>query len=358
MSALPQRLTSRAALLRLLLWALALVIVAAVVSLFGFQPRTGRLKVDRADCFVIVLVVSAVVLVPGALLSVALRALSRRFSPRPGATLFDQRWFMAAVVAANLALVGCVLYARYVEPRWIGVRRLELPTPKVSQRVRIVLFSDVHSDARFDVDERVAQAINAEDADVVIFAGDALNQASRLPAFRQALAAIHARSARLAIRGNWDVWYWDELDLFGGTGFEEMDAGWRTVATAGGPLQLGGHRFLDDWQPEEVLGTLPPPDGLRILVYHAHDYLERAAQAGLDLYLCADTHGGQIALPLYGPLFIIGRFGRRYASGLYQVGDLRAYVTPGLGVEESFPFRFGVRPEITVLDLVPPLRGK
>jgi predicted MPP superfamily phosphohydrolase len=32
---------------------------------------------------------------------------------------------------------------------------------------------------------------------------------------------------------------------------------------------------------------------------------------------------------------------------------MAAYVTPGLGQEGSFPFRLGVRPEITVIDLVP-----
>ena len=100
------------------------------------------------------------------------------------------------------------------------------------------------------------------------------------------------------------------------------------------------------------MGT-PPASGLRLLLYHAHDYLEAAAQKGMDLYLCGDTHGGQVALPLYGPLFAIGRFGRRYARGLYEVGGMRAYVTPGLGVEPSFPYRFFVRPRITVVDLVP-----
>jgi predicted MPP superfamily phosphohydrolase len=32
---------------------------------------------------------------------------------------------------------------------------------------------------------------------------------------------------------------------------------------------------------------------------------------------------------------------------------MQAYVTRGIGVEHGFPYRFGVRPEITVLDLRP-----
>ncbi|MBI5544969.1 MAG: hypothetical protein HY901_13850 [Deltaproteobacteria bacterium] len=76
-----------------------------------------------------------------------------------------------------------------------------------------------------------------------------------------------------------------------------------------------------------------------MLVYHAHDYLEAAAKAGYDLYLCGDTHGGQLALPGYGALFAIGRFGRKYSQGLYEVGRTKAYVTAGIGVEDTFPFR-------------------
>ena len=292
----PPPLSARAALLRLGSWALALLGVAAAVALFAFEPRTGRLHIDRGDCFVMVLALGALALIPGAGLSVALRALALRLGARPRSTLSGQRWFVAGVVAANAALAVLLLWGRYVEPTWLVVRRVELATPKVSARVRIVLFSDVHSDARFDVDARVAQAINAEDADVVIFGGDALNAPERLPQFRAALSNIRARSARLALRGNWDVWYWDDLDLFGGTGFEELQGGWRTVATPGGPLQFGGHPFLDDWRPADVLGRAPP-DGLRVLAYHAHDYLEAAAAQGLDLYLCGDTHGGQVALP-------------------------------------------------------------
>jgi hypothetical protein len=66
-----------------------------------------------------------------------------------------------------------------------------------------------------------------------------------------------------------------------------------------------------------------------------------------------DTHGGQIAVPLYGALLSIGRRGREFTSGLYHVGKATVVVTPGIGVERGFPFRFLVPPEITVLDLVP-----
>jgi predicted MPP superfamily phosphohydrolase len=259
--------------------------------------------------------------------------------------------FARLILASNMGLVAALGYARYVEPHWIRVERVEVRTSKVAAPFRIVLISDLHSDPRFDLDERVAALVNAQDADLVIFAGDSLNQSDRLPSFRAVLGAMHAKVGKLAIRGNWDAWFWHRLDLFEGTGFEELN-GWRTFEMPGGPLHVGGAKWLDGWDPEEIFGDIPA-NGMRVFVYHANDYLEIAETKGIDLYLCGDTHGGQIALPGYGALFTVGRLGRRYVRGLYTHGAMRAFVTSGVGVEGVLPLRFGVRPEVIVLDLFP-----
>ena len=60
------------------------------------------------------------------------------------------------------------------------------------------------------------------------------------------------------------------------------------------------------------------------------------------------THGGQINLPHLGRV-VLGRKGRRYAAGLYQVGAGQLYVNKGVGF--GFRVRYGVRPEVAVLTL-------
>lgn len=346
----PPRLPARSAALRMGVWIAALVAVAAVSARFEVRVHR-RIHIEPLDSFVMVLVVGGLALLAGAGLRVLWRAAMRRLRATAGNGLADQRWFAVGVLGLNALLVAALPYARYVETSWIRVERVEIATAKISAPVRLVLISDLHSDPRFDVDGRVAEAVNAQDADVVIFAGDALNVEERLPQFRAALSAMRAKTAKLAVRGNWDAWFWHELDLFGGTGFEALE-GWRSVSTAGGPIEFGGHGWLDAWEPEAILGAVPP-EALKVFTYHANDYLEQAAARGVDLYLCGDTHGGQFALPGYGALLAIGRLGRRYARGLYEVGAMRAYVTPGIGVEDTLPLRLGVRPEVTVLDLVP-----
>jgi len=280
---------------------------------------------------------------------------------RPPAALSPARKRVAWIyLCLGLLELASCLWARYVEPFRIIKRQTTLALPGVRSRVRLVAFSDMHSDPRFDLDLRVAREVNELHPDVIVFLGDSLNLAGRAPAFRQALTAMSARVAKLAIRGNWDIWYWDDIDLFSGTGFTEILSDWQTVAVDATVLRVGGHEWRDDFAPRSIVTAPPTGDGPAIFLYHANDYIPAAAASGVDLYLCGDTHGGQVEIPGWGTIFAVGRQGLRFARGLYQVargrgqpGTMKAYVTPGLGVEGKVPFRFGVRPEITVLDLVP-----
>ena len=73
----------------------------------------------------------------------------------------------------------------------------------------------------------------------------------------------------------------------------------------------------------------------------------------MDLYLAGHTHGGQIRLPLYGPMATGSRYGRRYAAGLFQEKDTTLYVSRGLGFEGGgMPrARFLCRPEAVNIEL-------
>jgi len=280
-----------------------------------------------------------------------LRRLAPARLPRFAAGAQSPGAFVSAAV--TLTLIVAALWARLVEPRWLRVEHLTLPMAQVHQPIRLVLISDLHSDARFDLDAEVAATVNDLHADIVLYAGDTLNASSRLNSARQSLTAMRATTGKFAVRGNWDAWFWSELDLFGGTGFEEITSGWRTITVKGTSIHLGGHEWVDAWAPRRVVGQPPAAEGITILLYHAHDYLEAAAAAHVDLYLCGDTHAGQIRLPFYGALFAVGRFGRKYDYGLFEIGKTHGYVSAGLGVERGFPYRFMARPAITVIELVP-----
>ncbi len=94
-------------------------------------------------------------------------------------------------------------------------------------------------------------------------------------------------------------------------------------------------------------------DDLTVLLYHSPDLILEASARRVDLVLSGHTHGGQIRLPLFGPVVTYSRFGRKYASGLFQEGDTTMYVSRGLGFEGGrLPrARFLCRPEIVSIEL-------
>jgi predicted MPP superfamily phosphohydrolase len=96
-----------------------------------------------------------------------------------------------------------------------------------------------------------------------------------------------------------------------------------------------------------------PADAFTLLLYHSPDLILEAAGAGVDLYLAGHTHGGQIRLPLYGPMATASRYGKRYASGLFREKGTALYVSRGLGFEGGgMPrARFLCRPEVVTLEL-------
>lgn len=331
---------------------LGLVLGAAgLLTLFGVRAQHSRLRLSRLEVFAIFCFAGAV----GALALAALRAgfLLLRSALSPTRLLYrSQRAIAVFYSILGAALVACVLYARYVEPFRLTVHHQTVPLPDLAAPLRFVVFSDVHSDARFPNEDHLVDLINQQEPDVIVFLGDALNKASRAAIFRDTMARLRA-PVKLAIRGNWDVWYWWDIDLFAETGFSEIESGWHPIDVHGIPLRVGGHAFVDAWAPRSVLPAPPPGPGPAIFLYHAADYAHVAAERGISLYLDGDTHGGQIAVPLYGALLSIGRRGREFTRGLYHVGKATVVVTPGIGVERGFPFRFVVPPEITVLDLIP-----
>ena len=73
--------------------------------------------------------------------------------------------------------------------------------------------------------------------------------------------------------------------------------------------------------------------GPRVLLYHSPELMPAAVERGIDLYLCGHTHGGQVRLPLIGPLLTASQLGRRYVMGHYQEGRTHLYVTRGVGFE-------------------------
>ena len=92
-----------------------------------------------------------------------------------------------------------------------------------------------------------------------------------------------------------------------------------------------------------------PADTCKLLLSHTPDNHPRAVRAGVDVMLAGHNHGGQICLPVIGPIYAPSTHGVRHAGGTYREGDMLLHVSRGLAGKQ--PVRSGARPEITRITL-------
>ena len=66
--------------------------------------------------------------------------------------------------------------------------------------------------------------------------------------------------------------------------------------------------------------------------------------------LAGHTHGGQIQLPWIGALIVPSKYGTKYASGFFEDGGRKLFVTRGTGTS-IIKARFLCPPEIAVITI-------
>jgi predicted MPP superfamily phosphohydrolase len=96
--------------------------------------------------------------------------------------------------------------------------------------------------------------------------------------------------------------------------------------------------------------TEVPESVFKVLLAHTPELYVEALENHIKLYLCGHTHGGQIRLPLFGPIITNAACPRRMVMGKWQYANLRGYTNSGFGFSMA-PVRFNCPPEICLITL-------
>lgn len=319
-----------------------------------YSSRVSTAESIRAFLFVV-----AVFTVYGtaALLAVrwGLHRWGRIGTPPAGKALVVQR----SVFGLAAFGVLCIAYGFLVEPYWPEVTRTRITSPRLpkgTRPIRIVHLSDLHCDPAPRLEERLPALIAAEKPDLIVFSGDAVNSKEGVPVLKALLTKLSAIAPTFVVRGNWDAWFWGRIDLFGGTGVRELDGTAARVDVAGVPVWVAGVAVERETAAATALSAVPP-GAFTVFVHHYPypDVVPDRDQARVDLFCAGHVHGGQIAMPFYGALITLSKYGKQYESGLYRAGPMSLYVSRGIGMEggSSPRVRFCSRPEIAVIDAAP-----
>lgn len=228
-------------------------------------------------------------------------------------------------------------------------RQLSLPRwPASWDGVTIVHFSDCHfrGPVARPYFERVMQEVAAMQADLIFFTGDLLDQKACLDWIPSTLGTLRAPLGCYFVLGNHD-WY---------VGIEPkiraalVDCGWIDASGRTFTLTRGDESIVLAGTEQPWLGTAPDltatPDGMfRLLLSHSPDQITWARRHDVDLMFAGHTHGGQIRLPVLGPVYSPSIYSCRYASGLFHVAPTLMAVSRGLSGRE--PIRYLCKPEVS-----------
>lgn len=260
---------------------------------------------------------------------------------------------------------GIIFYGSFIEPQKIVIQHESISFGE-SNSIQVAILSDLHvgpykSEAYI---QKVVETVLQENPDYVFLLGDYvygnLDEVQKLSPLKQLTEIIPT----YGIMGNHDY------DLAGAQDDIDDELGTiirKELNNLGVILMEDESRPIDKdklwitglqeiWTNrsnlDRALSNRPPNDAATILLAHNPDIVQDiTAEQNIDLVLSGHTHGGQIRLPLLGPIGPIPtELGQRYDQGFFDFATTKLFISSGLG--ESGPrARLFNPPEIVLLTI-------
>ncbi len=220
-------------------------------------------------------------------------------------------------------------------------------------RLKILHLSDLHfgGNDNYFYFEKVFAKVDHEVYDYVFFTGDLIDNVSCLRWVVPLLKKIRSKYGKFAVLGNHDLWNSPDLvrKYLRKAGFTYLTSQGVKFFHQEISIGLFGNEY--PWFSNHLSEVANEKYDIKILLTHSPDEFFWGTNLNFNLIFCGHVHGGQIALPLFGPLIIPSKFGRRFGSGLFQSG--KTIMNVSRGISGSLPLRINCKPEVTVLNLLP-----
>ncbi len=199
--------------------------------------------------------------------------------------------------------------------------------------------------------ESVAEELSTLEPDLICLTGDLVEKGGSAHAevFRTFLKRLRFREAGLAILGNHDFWHSTQptLNILEDLGYRHLGNKRSTLRIRDTHLSLWGLEY--PWNSEIPEGWKQPFEEWTLCLSHTPDHFLRFARHGRGLMLAGHVHGGQIRLPVFGPVIMPSVHGRTFDQGWFRRKNAYLHVSQGLG--GGHPIRFGCSPGASLITL-------
>lgn len=230
--------------------------------------------------------------------------------------------------------------------------------PAAWDGLSIVHISDLHFSGTIDRPffEQVVELAQQLEGDMVALTGDLVEELRFVDWLPDTVGRFSAPLGTYFVLGNHD----QEIGDFHPVREKMVELGWTDLGGRCVVRKVQGHRLVLAGTERPWIGEHPDlsgaePDAFRLLLSHTPDHIAWARRQNVDLMLAGHNHGGQVCLPLFGPVYGPSKFGCRYASGPFWEDPTLLYVSRG--VSGQHPLRWRCLPEVTKLVLRPQRRA-
>jgi predicted MPP superfamily phosphohydrolase len=248
------------------------------------------------------------------------------------------------------------LYAFLIAPFRLKKTFYTIESP-ISNSFRIVHLTDLQTDYFGKREKKLIEIVNQLSPDVVLYSGDYFNGSAKtnkrgFDSARKILTFIKAKKAIFAVSSDSNNLE-DHAHLFANTeihylqnSIHKLQLGEQSI------LFCGICRRYPNWQ--NLIAETEYEKDYKIMISHGPEifFEPEIEKIHPNLIFCGHTHGGQVNLPLIGPLTSGTKHGRKLASGWFTREKIKMYVNRGIGMDGWFgpKVRFFCPPEILVID--------
>jgi predicted MPP superfamily phosphohydrolase len=249
-----------------------------------------------------------------------------------------------AVLAAACAIDGFL-----IEPNWIEVTHHSVRAP-ISEPLKIAHLTDLHSQGLGFRERRLLELLAREKPDLILITGDTVSSSGSYEGESHLLRQLRAPLGVWLVRGNWENRFAlrNENDFYRANGVHFLLD--RSVEIQPGVWLIGFNDTAFAGVDSEKVFAKVPDNVYRIALFHGPAFFSQSA-GRYNLAVAGHSHGGQIRLPFWGPLWLPAGVGP-YVHGWFESAGSRMYVSRGIGTT-LLPVRLACRPELAIIALEP-----
>tara|TARA_R110002012_G_scaffold322099_1_gene555488 strand:+ start:23005 stop:23832 length:828 start_codon:yes stop_codon:yes gene_type:complete len=272
----------------------------------------------------------------------------------------SRRIFIKRLFLSGLGFAGII----YLDSFWIEKYIIDWNEHDLSEnskdKIKIIQLSDLHLKEIKYFHKTIAERINSELPDLIVFTGDTISRRNSLNIFEELLNLIHPKILKILILGNKEYDARVAIEVLKKAfapynGYVLVNENFSYIKNKRRINILGIDDYLHG-RPDfnAAVSTIEDTSLETVVLNHCPAYtdsineLNKTTKLNLKMVLSGHTHGGQVTF--FGRKIYTPDGSGRYLKGWYTSGSTKMYVSKGIGTT-VLPLRFFARAEASIFYL-------